>query len=163
MAEGGDWLIPWVNGLPRYDKPPLVYWGMGLVYALPGQGWWNPLGTWAARLPSALASIGLMLALADTLLRWPQHGRRAALAALTAAVAFALSPLVLLWGRIAVSDGLFSGLPGPRPAALLALLRRWRPRLVVGVALAGPGGAGQGAGGGAVARPHPAAVRLAAG
>lgn len=120
MAEGGDWLIPWVNGLPRYDKPPLVYWGMGLVYALPGQGWWNPLGTWAARLPSALASIGLMLALADTLLRWPQHGRRAALAALTASVAFALSPLVLLWGRIAVSDGLFSGCLG------LSLLLCWR-------------------------------------
>ncbi|MEY4800572.1 MAG: hypothetical protein RLZZ213_1019, partial [Cyanobacteriota bacterium] len=23
MAETGDWLIPRVNGLPRYDKPPL--------------------------------------------------------------------------------------------------------------------------------------------
>jgi 4-amino-4-deoxy-L-arabinose transferase-like glycosyltransferase len=29
MAETGDWLIPQVNGLPRYDKPPLVYWAMG--------------------------------------------------------------------------------------------------------------------------------------
>ena len=44
MAETGDWLIPRVNGLPRYDKPPLIYWAMGLLYALPGQEFWNPLG-----------------------------------------------------------------------------------------------------------------------
>jgi len=123
MAESGDWLTPWVNGLPRYDKPPLVYWLMALVYALPGQEQWNPLGTWAARLPSGLASIGVMLSLAFTLLRWPQLGdqsgnhpagtkpwrQEVALTALTAALAFALSPLTLLWSRIAVSDALFSG------------------------------------------------------
>jgi len=108
MAETGDWLIPRVNGLPRYDKPPLVYWAMGLVYALPGQEQWNPLGTWAARMPSALASISVMLGLAHTLLRWPQGGPRPALTALGAALAFALSPLVLLWSRIAASDALFS-------------------------------------------------------
>jgi 4-amino-4-deoxy-L-arabinose transferase-like glycosyltransferase len=111
MAETGDWLIPRVNGLPRYDKPPLVYWLMGLGYLLPGQDQWNPLGTWASRLPSALATVSVMLALADTLLRWPQGAPpRPALTALGAALAFALSPLVLLWGRIAVSDALFSAL-----------------------------------------------------
>ncbi len=110
MAASGDWLIPRVNGLARYDKPPLVYWAMGLLYALPVQELWNPLGTWAARLPSALASGGVMLALADTLLRRPQRPERPALVALAAALAFGLSPLVLLWGRIAVSDALFSGL-----------------------------------------------------
>ncbi|WP_225867558.1 glycosyltransferase family 39 protein [Cyanobium sp. NIES-981] len=109
MAETGDWLVPRVNGLPRYDKPPLVYWAMGLLYALPGQELWNPLGTWAARLPSAVATLAVMLALARTLLRWPQQSIRPGLTALTAALAFALSPLVLLWGRIAVSDALFSG------------------------------------------------------
>ena len=108
MAETGDWLIPRVNGLPRYDKPPLIYWAMGLLYALPGQEQWNPLGTWAARLPSAVASISVMLGLAHTLLRWPQGARRPALTALGAALAFALSPLVLLWSRIAASDALFS-------------------------------------------------------
>ena len=119
MAESGDWLTPWVNGLPRYDKPPLVYWLMAVGYSLPGQEFWNPLGTWAARLPSGLASIGVMLGLADTLLRWPQpspgvppappSSRPAALTAFSAALAFCLSPLVLLWSRIAVSDALFSG------------------------------------------------------
>lgn len=120
MAETGDWLIPRVNGLPRYDKPPLVYWAMGALYALPGQAAWNPLGTWAARLPSALASLGVMLALAHTLLRRPQAGPRPALTALTAALAFALSPLALLWGRVAVSDALFSALVAG------ALLLAWR-------------------------------------
>lgn len=137
MAETGDWLIPRVNGLPRYDKPPLVYWLMGLVYALPGQQQWNPLGTWASCFPSALAAIGVMLALADTLLRWPQPPFQAAtacapanaspqaperpgLTALTAALAFGLSPLALVWGRTAVSDSLLSGL------VALALLLCWQ-------------------------------------
>ncbi len=138
MAETGDWLTPRVNGLPRYDKPPLVYWLMGLGYLLPGQDQWNPLGTWAARLPSALASLAVMLALAATLLRWPQPSgagepglpqRR--LSALAAALAFALSPLVLLWSRVAVSDALFSG------CLALALLLLWR-RFAAGGA-GGPG------------------------
>lgn len=112
MAESGQWLIPHVNGLPRYDKPPLIYWLMALGYGLPGQEQWNPLGTWAARLPSALAVIAVMLSLGSTLLRWPQGGAgglRAACTALGAALAFALSPLILLWGRIAVSDALLTG------------------------------------------------------
>jgi 4-amino-4-deoxy-L-arabinose transferase-like glycosyltransferase len=140
MAETGDWLIPRVNGLPRYDKPPLVYWLMGLVYALPGQEQWNPLGTWAARFPSALAAIGVMLALADTLLRWPQlpvpsaaaepvrpppgaspgPAPRPGLTALSAALAFGLSPLMIVWGRTAVSDSLFSSL------VALTLLLCWQ-------------------------------------
>ena len=59
MAETGDWLTPRVNGLPRYDKPPLVYWLMGLGYSLPVRDLWDPLGSWAARLPSALAAIAV--------------------------------------------------------------------------------------------------------
>jgi 4-amino-4-deoxy-L-arabinose transferase-like glycosyltransferase len=128
MAETGDWLTPRVNGLPRYDKPPLVYWLMGLLYALPGQAQWDPLGTWAARLPSALSSVAVMLALAATLLRWPQpldQGRPAApglqaLTAFSAALAFALSPLVLIWSRTAVSDALLTGL------LAIVLLLFWR-------------------------------------
>jgi 4-amino-4-deoxy-L-arabinose transferase-like glycosyltransferase len=124
MAETGDWLTPRVNGLPRYDKPPLVYWLMGLGYLIPGQEHWNPLGTWAARLPSALSSVAVMLLLAITLLRWPQQGpspRQAAITAFSAALAFALSPLVLLWSRIAVSDALFTG-----TLAMALLLFWWR-------------------------------------
>ena len=131
MAETGDWLTPRVNGLPRYDKPPLVYWLMGLGYLLPGQSLWNPLGSWAASLPSALSSVVVMLALAATLLRWPQPtpagaqgdlggATRSALTAFSAALAFALSPLVLIWSRVAVSDSLFTA------TLALSLLLFWR-------------------------------------
>ncbi|MGC6483148.1 MAG: ArnT family glycosyltransferase [Synechococcus sp.] len=121
MAQTGDWLTPRVNGLPRFDKPPLVYWVMGAGYALPGQMAWDPLGTWAARLPSALGTLATILMIGDTLLHFPQGGdvnpRRTAVAA---ALAFVLSPLVLLWSRTAVSDGLLSG------TLALSLLCQWR-------------------------------------
>ena len=123
MAETGDWLTPRVNGLPRFDKPPLVYWLMGLGYALPGHEHWDPLGTWAARLPSALASVVTMLAIGDTLMRHlaagseDDHPRRTAVAA---ALAFGLSPLVLIWSRTAVSDALLNG------TLALSLLCQWR-------------------------------------
>lgn len=144
MAESGDWLTPRVNGLPRYDKPPLVYWLMALGYLLPAQAAWNPLGSWAATLPSALSSAGLMLLLAQTLLRWPQPDRPRRLMALAAPLAFALSPLVLLWSRVSVSDALFSALLA---AALLlcwrcyaAAGRGWRRAwLVLGLAVLAKG------------------------
>jgi 4-amino-4-deoxy-L-arabinose transferase-like glycosyltransferase len=124
MRDSGDWLVPWVNGLPRYDKPPLVYWLMATVYSLPGHMRWDSAGSLAARLPSAIASIGVMLLLADTVLRWspsssssPDNTRSVAF---SSALAFALGPLALIWGRTEVSDALFS--------ALLAagLLLAWR-------------------------------------
>ena len=121
MAETGDWLTPRVNGLPRYDKPPLIYWLMGVSYALPGHGVWDPLGSWAARLPSGLSCIAVMLGLADTLLRWPQaDDQRPQWTAVAAPLAFALSPLVLIWSRTAVSDALLCALLS------LSLLLQWR-------------------------------------
>ena len=128
MAESGDWLIPHVNGLPRYDKPPLIYWLMGALYALPASDQWDPLGSWAARLPSALASMTTMVALSDTLLRWPQSGQAGspapgidrAATAFSAALAFALGPLMLVWGRTEVSDALFTA------TLAFSLLLAWR-------------------------------------
>ena len=130
MAASGDWLIPQVNGLPRYDKPPLIYWLMGGLYALPGSDQWDPLGSWAARLPSALASMATMVALGDTLLRWPPSGLAGdgppaaglgrVATAINAALAFALGPLMLVWGRTEVSDALFTA------TLALSLLLAWR-------------------------------------
>jgi len=143
MAESGDWLIPQVNGLPRFDKPRLIYWLMGGLYALPGADQWDPLGSWAARLPSALASMVTMVALGDTLLRWPPSGHDGAGApssgsgrvatAINAALAFALGPLMLMWGRTEVSDALFT--------ATLAISCCWRGALSrLSGALGGPAG-----------------------
>ena len=121
MSSTGDWLTPRVNGLPRFDKPPLIYWLMGFFYSLPGQELWDPLGTWAGRLPSAIASITLMLFLVDTLLCHPQRDCSSKkLTALTTGLAFALSPLVIIWSRIAVSDALLCATFG------ISMLLQWR-------------------------------------
>ncbi len=121
MSKTGNWFTPQVNGLPRFDKPPLVYWLMGLGFSIPGNMSWDPLGTWAARLPSALSTIFLMLVLGDTMMKYPQEennfNRRTAV--LTALV-FAFSPLVIIWGRIAVSDALLCCNLGS------CLLLKWR-------------------------------------
>ena len=121
MAETGNWLTPQVNGLPRFDKPPLVYWLMGIGFSIPWNDVWDPLGSWAARLPSALSTILLMIVLGDTMMRYPQeenlfNRRTAILASLT----FAFSPLVIIWGRVAVSDALLCSTLG------ICLLLKWR-------------------------------------
>ena len=32
MSDSGDWLTPKVNGIFRFDKPPLIYWLMAVSY-----------------------------------------------------------------------------------------------------------------------------------
>ena len=111
MAETGDWLIPHVNGLPRYDKPPLVYWLMAGLYRLPAPQHWDPLGSWSAALPSALASVAVVMLLALLMAWWDRRFW------LVAPLIWGLSPLVMAWSRIGVSDALLTALV---TAALLA-------------------------------------------
>ncbi len=120
MAESGDWLIPQVNGLPRYDKPPLVYWLMAALYCLPGHSRWDALGSWSASLPSALAS-GATLLLVMLLLAWWERRvlTRPQGLWLVAGLFYGLSPLVMLWSRIGVSDSLLTAL------VAFALLSSW--------------------------------------
>ena len=59
MSESGDWITPKVNGMFRFDKPPLIYWLMGFFYSLPKSEIWDSYGTISARLPSALGSLYL--------------------------------------------------------------------------------------------------------
>ncbi|WP_036896307.1 ArnT family glycosyltransferase [Prochlorococcus marinus] len=121
MSETGNWLTPRVNGLNRFDKPPLIYWLMGIFYSLPKNNLWDPLGTWSARLPSALSTVAVMLVLGDTLMKWPSQfivfPRRTAV---VGAIAFAISPLVIIWSRIAVSDALLCSTLG------ISLILGWR-------------------------------------
>ncbi len=121
MAFTGDWLTPRVNGLPRFDKPPLIYWLMGALYSLPFQQLIDPLGTWAARLPSALSIVAMMMVLGDTVIASPQRGdEHPGRTAIVVSLAFGLSPLVMLWGRTAVSDALLCSTLG------LSLLSFWK-------------------------------------
>tara|TARA_B100000886_G_scaffold273168_1_gene197090 strand:+ start:139 stop:1905 length:1767 start_codon:yes stop_codon:yes gene_type:complete len=120
MSESGDWLTPKVNGIFRFDKPPLIYWLMGFFYSLPKNEIWDSFGTLSARLPSALASLFLMLMIGDTLFCWPQKGDKQSLSPIIASLAFALSPLIIIWSRTAVSDALLTGTLG------ISLLLFWR-------------------------------------
>lgn len=54
MAADGDWLIPHMNGLPHFQKPPIIYWLTASSFKVFGQN------EWAARLPSALSSLGVV-------------------------------------------------------------------------------------------------------
>ena len=57
MLETGDWMSPTFNYEPRYAKPALVYWLMGASYKTFG------VSEFAARFPSALFGLGLVLML----------------------------------------------------------------------------------------------------
>jgi len=120
MSESGDWLTPKVNGIYRFDKPPLIYWLMAFFYSLPKNEIWDSLGTLSARLPSALGSLFLMLMIGDTLYCWPQKGDRQFMTPIVASLGFALSPLIIIWSRTAVSDALLTGTLG------ISLLLFWR-------------------------------------
>ncbi len=120
MSESGDWLTPKVNGILRFDKPPLIYWLIGLFYSLPKNEVWDSFGTISARLPSALASLFLMLVIGDTIYCWPQSGEKKTFSPIVASLGFALSPLIIIWSRTAVSDALLCGMLG------ISLLLLWR-------------------------------------
>ena len=120
MSESGNWLTPKVNGMFRFDKPPLTYWLMGFFYSLPKNEIWDSFGTLSARLPSALGSLILMLMIGDTLYCWPQKGDRQFITPIISSLSFALSPLIIIWSRTAVSDALFTGTLG------MSLLLFWR-------------------------------------
>src|SRR5688500_8573317 len=51
MLDSGDFIHPTFAGETRLQKPPLAYWTCALSFTLFGES------EWAARLPSALASI----------------------------------------------------------------------------------------------------------
>jgi 4-amino-4-deoxy-L-arabinose transferase-like glycosyltransferase len=67
MLERRDWITPVLNGRPWLEKPPLYYWQAILAYSIFG------VSDWAARLPSAIDSSLLVLAIYFFLRRF-RHG-----------------------------------------------------------------------------------------
>ncbi|MBU0677054.1 MAG: glycosyltransferase family 39 protein [Verrucomicrobia bacterium] len=55
MLESGDFLIPTLNGIPRVQKPPVIYWSTSACLKVFGE---NEIG---ARMPSLLAAMGVLL------------------------------------------------------------------------------------------------------
>ncbi len=97
MLATGDFLTPRLNGMPYFEKPPLLYWANAASFRLFGES------PWAARLPARLASLGTTL----LLLAWASAtwGRPAGLAA---AIFYLASPLGFALSRLNFTDGLLT-------------------------------------------------------
>lgn len=93
MLETGDWLVPRLDEHPRLQKPPLIYWLQSASMALLGQ---NEM---AARLPSALATIGMI---ALTFCFAARVGDR--MTGFIAALLLGTMPITLIVGRLAIID-----------------------------------------------------------
>ncbi len=93
MRERGDWLFPTFNGEPRYHKPILIYWLMGLTTALAGD---NPSGV---RLVSAFAGAAAVLGVSwlGRRLLGPRGG-------FLAALIYATAPIVAAESKLATTD-----------------------------------------------------------
>ena len=107
MVATHNYMIPHYNGDYRFQKPILYYW----IQSLPVRAF--GVKEWAARLPSALLAILLVLLLHGFLLYWlprrtaPEDDRarmRARGAALLGAIALATMPLLAIWARGATTD-----------------------------------------------------------
>lgn len=55
MAERGQWLTPWLDGQPRLQKPPLLYWAILATYKTAG------IHLASARIWGVLSGIGLVV------------------------------------------------------------------------------------------------------
>lgn len=113
MRQRGDWITPTFNGEPRYHKPILIYWVMGLGTALLGD---SPFG---ARFGSALAGT------ATCLLAW-RLGRSmlGPTAGLVGALALATAPLMIVGSKLATTDATLTMFVVSAQACLWRLHRR---------------------------------------
>lgn len=101
MLERRDLLIPYQNGVPYSEKPPLFYWAIASTTLLSG-GDVHPAAT---RLPSALAAGAIVFAAA-----WLAGRRGSRSEALLAGAATATAPIVWWQGQFLQIDALFSAL-----------------------------------------------------
>ena len=92
MVASGDWVTPRLNGVPYFEKPPLMYWAVAASEEVLGPG------EWSVRLAPALLAVGGILLTYSAARRL--HGRDAgfwsALVLGTSLLYLALGHLVLL-------------------------------------------------------------------
>jgi 4-amino-4-deoxy-L-arabinose transferase-like glycosyltransferase len=98
MLLSGDWLVPRLDGLPFFHKPPLLYWLDAAAMQAFGAN------QFAARVAPALGALAMGAALYLALRRW--HGRRVALTALGV---LATAPMFFVGGQYANHDMLVAG------------------------------------------------------
>jgi hypothetical protein len=97
MLLRGEWIVPYLQGEPYLDKPPLFYWLVIVSYRLFG------VHDWSARLVPALAVHGSILL--TYLLGRRSLGERAAL---WGAALLSLAPGFASMGRLLILDGLLA-------------------------------------------------------
>jgi 4-amino-4-deoxy-L-arabinose transferase-like glycosyltransferase len=138
MLLTGNWVTPYFDGETRFDKPPLIYWFMVLMFKIFG------VSEWAARMPSALSAIAIVLFCFYTLRShspslhpakaWSgQSFKRPWLAAWLGATVLLLNLNTYFWGRTGYSDMLLATTMGGALLAFfmgyaqpdLKLQRRW--------------------------------------
>lgn len=121
MVASGDWITPHLNGIPYFEKPPLVYWTVAAALQVFGGS------EWAMRLTPALFALGgVLLTYAATRRLF---GRDAALGAAivlgSSVLYFALARLLILDMAVSVlmAATLFCFILGVREPA--GAQRRW--------------------------------------
>ncbi len=97
MVLNNNWIVPYFNGVPRINKPPLFYWTIAVSYKIFG------ISELSARLPSALAAIGMVFVtyLLGKRIENRQKG-------FWAGVTLMASPLFFLISRFCITDMLLS-------------------------------------------------------
>ncbi|MBI1751820.1 MAG: glycosyltransferase family 39 protein [Acidobacteria bacterium] len=110
MRLRGDWLLPYLNGVPYSEKPILYYWVMKasavLMDALTGGlGFTQGVAAWALRLPSALVSVAFLSAFR----RWTERFLEPGLSG-PAALILATTPLWFWQSQFIQIDMLFTAL-----------------------------------------------------
>lgn len=93
MLAGGDWLVPHYDGFAYLDKPPVLFWADAVDFEV--------LGTseLAARLPSALAALGVVFI--TWLLALQMFDKKAAI---YSGIVFAVAPLAVVFSRYVIFD-----------------------------------------------------------
>ncbi len=98
MLRSGDWLVPRLDGMPFFHKPPLFYWISAAAMSVFGPC------EFAARLPSLLGATGAAVALWAFLRRWS-----GAATARTAVIVLVTMPFFFLGSQFANLDMLVAG------------------------------------------------------
>jgi 4-amino-4-deoxy-L-arabinose transferase-like glycosyltransferase len=110
MRLRGDWLLPYLNGVPYSEKPILYYWVMKASSVLldtltGGLGFTQCVAAWALRLPSVLAAVTFLSAFRRWAVRYLEPGQ-----AEPAALILATTPLWFWQSQYIQIDLLFSAL-----------------------------------------------------
>jgi 4-amino-4-deoxy-L-arabinose transferase-like glycosyltransferase len=116
MAVTGDWITPRLWGSPWFEKPVLYYWTAGIAMRIFG------VGEFAARLPSAMAALLAVIAIAWTALR--SYGIAAAWFSL---MMLPTSVAIIAFSRAASPDMLFAGFLTAAMAVASEMLQKPRP------------------------------------